>query len=148
MSPRRTSHDTRVPGCGAASAASATSAFCADAPRPATTTCLPGVPGRRRRAVEVGDAVADAVGVLGLARGGVAVATERVRRAPGAGGVDDGARGQRSRRGGGDVHGERHLVAADRDQPVATLPGHADHPVAVAHLDARPAPSRSASGAR
>ena len=37
--------------------------------------------------------------------------------------------------GAGDVDAERHLVAADGDQPVASGAGDADDPVAVAELD-------------
>ena len=54
---------------------------------------LAGVPLPARLAAEVGDAVADPVGVRGLAERRQAVAAERVGSAPGAGGVDDGRGG-------------------------------------------------------
>ena len=99
---------------------------------------LAGVPRRGLGLRQVGDAVEDAVGVLGLAGGGVPVAAERVGCAPRAGGVDHGARGQHLvvpvRR---DVDAERHLVAAEGDQAVTSGAGDADDAVAVPDLDAR-----------
>ena len=96
-----------------------------------------GQPGTDGGVVDVGDGVRDVVGVLALARGGVAVGAQRAGPAPGAGGVDDrgGAQHLVAARGL-DVHRERHPLAVDGDQQVAALAGHPGHAVPGADLDA------------
>jgi len=88
---------------------------------------------------EVGDPVADPVGVLGLAGGGVAIGAQRIRCPPGPRRVDHGTSGQYfAAPGSSNVHAERHFVPADGHEPVTTLSGDADDAVPVSDVDARP----------
>jgi hypothetical protein len=85
------------------------------------------------RAEDVGDAVRDPVGVVGLAGGGQPAGAERVGRGPGAGGVDHGAREQPLLAPVGvDDHLERRVVAAVVLELVDAELGDGDHPRAVA----------------
>ena len=99
---------------------------------------LAGVGRCHRGVAEVGDAVRDVVGVLGLAQGGVAVGAQRVGSGPGARSVHDGAAEQPlgSVRGV-DVDGEGVARASRVDHQVASGAADADDAGAVADLPAR-----------
>ena len=121
------------PGAWSARRASPSRVFWAEAPVPATATCLPAYRAATAGSVKSGMRVVDAVGVLGLAERGVAVGAERVRGAPGAGGVDDGAGQQPLRPAGPGTWTANGSVSRPASTSTVTAgAGHADDAVAVA----------------